>query len=219
MTLRIGDRAPDFTAETTMGPIDFYDWVGDSWCILFSHPKDFTLVCTTELGVMAALKPEFDRRDCKIIGLGVDPVERHVDWSKDIEDVTGFAPNYPLIGDGDLAVSKLYGMLPAKLDGSAGNRTAADNATVRSTFIVGPDKQIRLILAYPMTCGRNFAEVLRALDALQMGEMHRLATPANWQPGEDVVIATTVSDDEARKLFPDGWRSPKPYIRYVPQPA
>ncbi|MGI9424748.1 MAG: peroxiredoxin [Hyphomicrobiaceae bacterium] len=219
MTIRIGDRAPDFTAETTMGPIDFYDWVGDSWCILFSHPKDFTPVCTTELGVMAALKPEFDRRDCKIIGLGVDPVERHVDWSKDIEDVTGFAPNYPLIGDGDLAVSKLYGMLPAKLDGSAGNRTAADNATVRSTFIVGPDKQIRLILAYPMTCGRNFAEVLRALDALQMGEMHRLATPANWQPGDDVVIATTVSDDEARKLFPDGWRSPKPYIRYVPQPA
>lgn len=216
--LKIGDSAPDFTAETSDGRIKFHDWIGDSWCILFSHPKDFTPVCTTELGRMASLKPEFDRRNCRVIGLSVDNVGRHQEWSADIAEVTGCEPNYPIIGDSDLVVSKLYGMLPAKAGGSSGFRTAADNATVRSTFIIAPDKTVRLILSYPMTCGRNFDEILRALDALQLGQEHQLATPADWQTGQEVLIAASVTDEEAKRLFPDGWRAPKPYVRYVPHP-
>ena len=216
MTLAIGDMAPDFEAETTEGKVRFHDWLGNSWGVLFSHPKDFTPVCTTELGAMARLKPEFDKRNTKIIGLSVDPVDNHKKWSADIKDVVGFAPNYPMIGDTDLKVSKAYEMLPAATSGSSEGRTAADNQTVRNVFIVGPDKKIKLILVYPMTTGRNFDEVLRVL---QMMVKHRVATPANWKPGEDVIIAGSVSDDEAKTIWPQGFKAPRPYIRIVPQPG
>ena len=219
MTLAIGDMAPDFEAETTEGKVRFHDWLGNSWGVLFSHPKDFTPVCTTELGAMARLKPEFDKRNTKIIGLSVDPVDNHKKWSADIKDVVGFAPNYPMIGDTDLKVSKAYEMLPAATSGSSEGRTAADNQTVRNVFIVGPDKKIKLILVYPMTTGRNFDEVLRVIDLLQMMVKHRVATPANWKPGEDVIIAGSVSDDEARTIWPQGFKAPRPYIRIVPQPG
>jgi thioredoxin-dependent peroxiredoxin len=219
MTLRIGDTAPNFEAETTEGRINFHDWIGDSWAVLFSHPKDFTPVCTTELGYMAKIKPEFDRRNVKIIGLSVDPVEKHHQWSKDIEETQGAAMNYPAIGDDDFKVSKLYGMLPEDVDGDAAARTAADNQTVRNVFVIGPDKKLKLILAYPMTTGRNFDEVLRVIDSLQLTAKHKVATPANWQPGDDVIIAGSVSDEQAREKYPDGWESPKPYIRIVPQPT
>ncbi len=218
MALSIGDTAPDFEAETTQGQIGFHDWIGDSWCILFSHPKDFTPVCTTELGYMAKLGPEFQRRNCKIIGLSVDPVDNHKEWSKDIEETTGHAPNYPMIGDTDLAVAKLYGMLPSATSGGSEGRTAADNATVRSVFVIGPDKQIKLILTYPMSTGRNFDEILRVVDSMQLTAKHKVATPVNWKSGEDVIIVPAVSDDEARQKYPDGWKSPKPYMRIVPQP-
>jgi len=218
MALAIGDTAPDFEADTTEGKIRFHDWLGNSWGVLFSHPKDFTPVCTTELGAMARLKPEFDKRNTKIIGLSVDPVDNHKKWSQDIRDVVGFAPNYPLIGDTDLKISKAYGMLPAATSGTAEGRTAADNQTVRNVFIIGPDKKIKLILVYPMTTGRNFDEVLRVLDSLQMTAKHRVATPANWKQGEDVIIAGSVSDEEAKKIWPQGFKAPRPYIRYVPQP-
>ena len=219
MTLQINDAAPDFTAETTQGPISFHDWIGEGWCVLFSHPKDFTPVCTTELGYMAKLKPEFAKRNCKILGLSVDPVADHERWSLDIEETTGTAPNYPLIGDTELRIAKLYGMLPAETAGGAGGRTAADNATVRSVFIIGPDKQIKLILTYPMSTGRNFDEILRVLDSLQLTARHKVATPVNWQSGEDVIIVPAVGDEEAKQRFPDGWTAPKPYMRIVPQPA
>ena len=218
MSMRINDTAPNFTAKTTQGPIDFHQWIGDSWAVLFSHPKDFTPVCTTELGTMARMKPEFDKRNTKIIGLSVDPVENHERWSKDIEETQGHKPNYPMIGDTDLAVSKLYNMLPAEEAGTSEGRTAATNATVRSVFVIGPDKKIKLILVYPMTTGRNFDEVLRVIDSLQLTATHKVATPVNWQQGEDVIIAGSVSDDEAKETYPDGWDSPKPYIRIVPQP-
>ena len=218
MTLRIGDEAPDFEAETTEGPISFHDWIGDSWAVLFSHPKDFTPVCTTELGYMANAKPEFDRRDTKIIGLSVDPTGRHAEWAKDIEETQGTAPNYPLIGDADYKVSKLYDMLPADVGGDPLERTPADNQTVRNVVVIGPDKKIKLILAYPMTTGRNVDEVLRVIDSLQLTAKHKVATPVNWKQGEDVIIAGSVSDDAARETYPDGWESPKPYIRIVPQP-
>ena len=218
MALAIGDTAPDFEADTTEGKIRFHDWLGNSWGVLFSHPKDFTPVCTTELGAMARLKPEFDKRNTKIIGLSVDPVDIHKKWSQDIRDVVGFAPNYPMIGDTDLKISKAYGMLPAATSGTAEGRTPADNQTVRNVFIIGPDKKIKLILVYPMTTGRNFDEVLRVLDSLQMTAKHRVATPANWKQGEDVIIAGSVSDEEAKKIWPQGFRAPRPYIRYVPQP-
>jgi alkyl hydroperoxide reductase subunit AhpC len=218
MTLAIGDTAPDFTADTTEGKIDFHKWLGDSWGVLFSHPKDFTPVCTTELGTMAKLKPEFDQRNAKIIGLSVDPVDNHKKWSQDIKDVVGFAPNYPMIGDTDLKISKLYGMLPASTNGSSEGRTPADNQTVRNVFIIGPDKKIKLILVYPMSTGRNFDEVLRVLDSLQLTAKHRVATPANWKQGEDVILTSAVSDQEAKQLYPQGFRQPKPYLRYVPQP-
>ena len=218
MALAIGDTAPDFEGDTTEGKIRFHDWLSNSWCVLFSHPKDFTPVCTTELGAMARLKPEFDNRNTKIIGLSVDPVDNHKKWSQDIRDVVGFAPNYPLIGDTDLKISKAYGMLPAATSGTAEGRTAADNQTVRNVFIIGPDKKIKLILVYPMTTGRNFDEVLRVLDSLQMTAKHRVATPANWKQGEDVIIAGSVSDEEAKKIWPQGFKAPRPYIRYVPQP-
>ncbi len=218
MTLAIGDTAPDFEAETTEGKIRFHDWLGNSWGVLFSHPKDFTPVCTTELGTMARLKPEFDKRNVKIIGLSVDPVTNHQKWAADIKDVVGFAPNYPMIGDTDLKISKAYGMLPAASGSSSEGRTAADNQTVRNVFIVGPDKKIKLILVYPMTTGRNFDEVLRVIDSLQMTAKHRVATPANWKQGEDVIIAGSVSEDEAKKIWPSGWKAPRPYIRIVPQP-
>jgi alkyl hydroperoxide reductase subunit AhpC len=216
MPVRIGDEAPNFTAETTQGPIDFHQWVGDQWAILFSHPKDFTPVCTTELGTMARIKPEFDRRNTKIIGLSVDPVEDHRRWAKDIEETQGEAPNYPIIGDADLKVSKLYEMLPASA--SAGSRTAAENQTVRNVFLIGPDKKIKLVLQYPMSCGRNFDEVLRVLDSLQLSSRHGVSTPANWRQGEDVIIAGSVSDEEARKRYPQGWRAPRPYLRWIQQP-
>jgi alkyl hydroperoxide reductase subunit AhpC len=219
MTLKLGDVAPDFETDTTDGPIRFHDWIGDSWTVLFSHPKDFTPVCTTELGYMALIKPEFDRRSVKIIGLSVDPVEKHLDWATDIEETQGSAPNYPIIGDSDFSVSKLYGMLPAEVSGDAAARTPADNQTVRNVFVIGPDKKIKLILVYPMTTGRNFDEVLRVIDSLQLTAEHRVATPVNWREGEDVIIAGTVSDDEARTIYPDGWESPRPYIRIVPAPA
>jgi alkyl hydroperoxide reductase subunit AhpC len=219
MPLQINDTAPDFEAETTQGRIRFYDWLGDSWCVLFSHPKDFTPVCTTELGTMARLKPEFDRRGCKIIGVSVDPVDDHVRWSKDIEETQGAAPNYPMIGDHDLAVAKLYDMLPASAGDSAAGRTPTDNATVRNVFVIGPDKKIKLVLVYPMSTGRNFAEILRALDSLQLTAKHQVATPADWQQGGDVIIVTSVSDEAARAKFPDGWKAPKPYLRIVPQPG
>ena len=219
MSLRIGQTAPDFKAETTQGRIEFHNWIGASWCVLFSHPKDFTPVCTTELGEMARLKPEFEKRNCKIVGLSVDPVENHISWSKDIEETTGTAPNYPMIGDTDLAVAKLYGMLPAETLGAAEGRTAADNATVRSVFIIGPDKQIKLILTYPMSTGRNFDEILRVLDSLQLTAAHKVATPVNWKQGEDVIIVPAVSDEDAKQAFPAGWKAPKPYMRIVPQPT
>jgi thioredoxin-dependent peroxiredoxin len=218
MALQLNDTAPDFEADTTEGRISFHDWIGDSWVVLFSHPKDFTPVCTTELGYMAKIKPEFDRRGVKIIGLSVDPADRHEDWAKDIEETQGHAPNYPLIGDPDFNVSKAYGMLPASTEGDPLARTPADNQTVRNVFVIGPDKKIKLILVYPMTTGRNFDEVLRVIDSLQLTAKHKVATPVNWQQGEDVIIAGSVSDDEARETYPDGWESPKPYIRIVPQP-
>jgi alkyl hydroperoxide reductase subunit AhpC len=218
MALRIGDEAPDFEADTTEGHIRFHDWIGDSWAVLFSHPKDFTPVCTTELGYMAKIKPDFDRRNVKVIGLSVDALDRHEGWAKDIEETQGTAPNYPIIGDSDYNVSKLYEMLPDDVGGDSGDRTPADNQTVRNVVVVGPDKKIKLILAYPMTTGRNFDEVLRVIDSLQLTANHKVATPVNWKPGEDVIIAGSVSDDEAREKYPDGWESPKPYIRIVPQP-
>jgi alkyl hydroperoxide reductase subunit AhpC len=218
MTLAIGDTAPDFEAETTEGKIRFHDWLGNSWGILFSHPKDFTPVCTTELGTMARLKPEFDKRNAKIIGLSVDPVDNHKKWAADIKDVVGFAPNYPMVGDTDLKISKAYGMLPASTSGTSEGRTPADNQTVRNVFIIGPDKKIKLILVYPMTTGRNFDEVLRVLDSLQLTAKHRVSTPANWKQGEDVIIAGSVSDEEAKKIWPQGFKAPRPYIRIVPQP-
>jgi len=218
MALQLGDVAPDFEAETTEGPIHFHNWLGDSWAILFSHPKDFTPVCTTELGYMAQLKPEFDRRNTKIIGLSVDPVADHAKWAEDIRETQGFAPNYPLIGDTDLRIAKLYGMLPASATGTAAGRTPADNQTVRSVFVIGPDKKIKLIITYPMTTGRNFDEVLRVVDSLQLTAKHKVATPVNWKRGEDVIIAGSVSDEDAKKTYPQGWKAPKPYIRIVPQP-
>jgi alkyl hydroperoxide reductase subunit AhpC len=218
MGLKIGDIAPDFMADTTEGRIKFHDWIGDSWAVLFSHPKDFTPVCTTELGYMAKLKPEFDKRKTKIIGLSVDPVDDHSRWANDIKETQGHAPNYPLIGDPDLNVSKLYDMLPASTEGSSKGRSAADNMTVRNVFIVGPDKKIKLVLVYPMTTGRNFDEVLRVLDSLQLTAKHKVATPVNWKQGEDVIIAGSVSDEEAKQQYPDGWKAPRPYLRIVPQP-
>jgi alkyl hydroperoxide reductase subunit AhpC len=218
MTLTIGDIAPDFQADTTEGRIGFHDWIGDSWAVLFSHPKDFTPVCTTELGYMARIKPEFDKRKVKIIGLSVDPVDSHSKWATDIKETQGAAPNYPLIGDPDLSVSKLYGMLPASASGDPSKRTPADNQTVRNVFVIGPDKKIKLILVYPMTTGRNFDEVLRVIDSLQLTSKHKVSTPVNWKPGEDVIIAGSVSDDEARKTYPEGWKAPRPYIRIVRQP-
>ena len=218
MSLRIGDVAPDFVAETTVGKISFHEWIGDSWCVLFSHPKDFTPVCTTELGYMARLQPDFASRNCKVIGLSVDPADRHREWSKDIADVTGHAPNYPMIGDTDLAVSKLYGMLPADTAGGSEGRTPVDNATVRTVFVIGPDKQIKLMLSYPMSTGRNFDEILRVMDSLQLTASHKVATPVNWKNGEDVIIVPAVPDEEARKRFPE-WKAPKPYLRIVPQPS
>ena len=218
MTLTIGDLAPDFQADTTEGRISFHEWIGDGWAVLFSHPKDFTPVCTTELGYMASIKPEFDRRGVKIIGLSVDPVASHEKWASDIEETQGHAPNYPTIGDDDFNVAKLYGMLPADTSGDPADRTPADNQTVRNVFVIGPDKKIKLILVYPMTTGRNFDEVLRVIDSLQLTAKHKVATPANWQQGDDVIIAGSVSDDEAKETYPDGWESPKPYIRIVSQP-
>ena len=217
MQLRIGDEAPDFTADTTEGTIRFHEWIGDKWAVLFSHPKDFTPVCTTELGYLAKLKPEFDKRNAKILGLSIDPVEDHKRWAKDIEETQGTAPNYPIIGDQDLTVAKLYDMIHPNATG-AQPRTAADNATIRSVFVVGPDKKVKLILTYPMTTGRNFDEVLRVLDSLQLTAKHKVATPAQWKAGEDVIIAGSVSNDEAKQKYPDGWKSPKPYLRIVPQP-
>ena len=219
MALQIGDTAPDFTAETTEGPISFHDWIGDSWAVLFSHPRDFTPVCTTELGYMAKIKPEFDRRNVKVIGLSVDPMENHAKWVADIEETQGYAPNYPIIGDADFKVSKLYGMLPASVEGDPTARTPADNQTVRNVFVIGPDKKIKLILVYPMTTGRNFDEVLRVIDSLQLTAKHKVATPVNWQQGDNVIIAGSVSDDEAKETYPDGWESPRPYIRIVQQPS
>jgi thioredoxin-dependent peroxiredoxin len=219
VTLKLGDEAPDFEADTTEGRIKFHDWMGDSWAVLFSHPKDFTPICTTELGYMAKVKPDFDSRNVKIIGLSVDPLERHEDWVKDIAETQGAAPNYPIISDRDFAVSKLYGMLPADTSGEATARTPADNQTVRNVFVVGPDKKIKLILIYPMTTGRNFDEVLRVIDSLQLTADHKVSTPVNWKPGEKVIIAGSVSKEQAEELFPDGWEEPKPYIRIVPQPS
>lgn len=218
MGLRIGDTAPDFEAETTDGHIRFHDWLGDSWGIIFSHPKDFTPVCTTELGAAAKLKPDFDRRNVKLIGLSVDPVGRHAEWAKDIAETQGTAPNFPMIGDPELKVSKLYDMLPASIGDSSEGRTAADNQTVRTVYVIGPDKKIKLMLAYPMSTGRNFDEILRVVDSLQLTAKHKVATPANWKEGEDVIIAGSVNNDDAKKIWPDGWKEPKPYIRIVPQP-
>ena len=218
MTLKIGDTAPDFTAMTTEGPVRFHQWIGDGWAMLFSHPKDFTPVCTTELGCMAALKPEFDKRSCKVMGLSVDPLDNHRSWSADIEETQGHAPNFPMIADTDLAVSKLYGMLPAEVGSSANGRTAMDNATVRNVFIICPRKTIKLVLVYPMTTGRNFEEILRVLDSLQLTDRHKVATPVNWRQGEDVIIVPAVSDADAKTAFPEGWRAPKPYLRIVAQP-
>jgi alkyl hydroperoxide reductase subunit AhpC len=219
MALTIGDTAPDFEADTTEGKIRFHEWIGDKWAILFSHPKDFTPVCTTELGTMARLKPDFDKRNVKLIGISVDPVTNHTKWADDIRETQGVAPNYPMIGDQDLTVAKLYGMLPASTNGTSEGRTAADNQTVRTVFVIGPDKKIKLVLVYPMTTGRNFDEILRVVDSLQLTAKHRVATPANWKQGDDVIIAGSVSEDEAKKIYPDGWKAPKPYIRIVPQPT
>jgi alkyl hydroperoxide reductase subunit AhpC len=218
MALQLGETAPDFEADTTEGRISFHDWIGDSWAVLFSHPRNFTPICTTELGYLAKIKPDFDARGVKIIGLSVDPVSNHDKWADDIEETQGFRPNYPLIGDADFNVSKLYGMLPADVEGDPTSRTPADNATVRNVFVIGPDKQIKLVLVYPMTTGRNFDEVLRAIDSLQLTAKHKVATPVNWQQGEDVIIAGSVSNEEAEKTYPDGWQAPRPYIRIVPQP-
>jgi thioredoxin-dependent peroxiredoxin len=219
MALKIGDVAPDFEAETTQGRIKFHDWIGDSWAVLFSHPKDFTPVCTTELGYMARIQPDFESRNVKIIGLSVDPLDKHEGWARDIEETQGAAPQYPIISDADFNVSKLYGMLGADVEGDPGERTPADNQTVRNVFVVGPDKKIKLILVYPMTTGRNFDEVLRVIDSLQLTANHKVATPAQWQQGDDVIISGSVKEDEAKELFPEGWESPKPYIRIVPQPG
>jgi len=219
MGVTIGDTAPDFEAETTEGTIKFHDWLGDSWGVLFSHPRAFTPVCTTELGYLASIKPEFDKRGVKIIGISVDPAENNIGWSKDIEETQGTAPNYPIIGDQDFVVSKAYGMLPAEVEGEATERTPAQNATVRNVYVIGPDKKIKLVLIYPMTTGRNFDEVLRVIDSLQLTANHAVATPAQWQPGEDVIIAGSVSNDAAKEKYPDGWKEPKPYIRIVPAPT
>jgi len=216
--LQIGSVAPDFEANTTEGPIKFHEWIGDSWAILFSHPKDFTPVCTTELGYMARLKPEFDRRDVKIIGLSVDPVENHAKWANDIKETQGTAPNFPMIGDTTLAVAKLFNMLPADTAGTSDGRTAMDNMTVRTVFVIGPDKKVKLMIAYPMTTGRNFDEILRVIDSMQLTARHKVATPVNWKSGEDVIIAGSVSDEDAKKIYPDGWKAPRPYLRIVPQP-
>jgi len=218
MALQLGDTAPDFEAETTEGTIRFHDWIGDSWAVLFSHPRNFTPVCTTELGYMASIKPEFDRRGVKIVGLSVDPVENHEKWARDIAETQGTAPNYPIVGDADFAVSKLYGMLPADVSGDPTERTPADNQTVRNVFVIGPDKKVKLILVYPMTTGRNFDEVLRVIDSLQLTAGHKVATPAQWTDGDDVIIAGSVSDDEARETYPDGWDAPRPWLRIVKQP-
>jgi alkyl hydroperoxide reductase subunit AhpC len=218
VALQIGSVAPDFEAETTEGPIRFHDWIGDSWAVLFSHPKDFTPVCTTELGYMARLKPEFEKRGTKVIGLSVDPVGNHSKWADDIKETQGHAPNFPMIGDPNLTVSKLYGMLPTDLEGTCDGRTAADNQTVRNVYVIGPDKKIKLMIVYPMTTGRNFDEVLRVIDSLQLTAKHKVATPVNWKQGDDVIIAGSVTDDEARKTYPEGWKAPKPYLRIVPQP-
>jgi thioredoxin-dependent peroxiredoxin len=218
MTLQIGDTAPDFEADTTEGRIRFHDWIGDSWAVLFSHPKDFTPVCTTELGYLARLKPEFERRNTRIIGLSVDPIDSHAKWAKDIEETQGYAPNYPMIGDHELKIAKAWGMLPASATGDSAKRTAADNQTVRNVFVIGPDKKIKLVLVYPMSTGRNFDEVLRVLDSLQLTAKHKVSTPVNWRQGEDVIISGSVSDEEAKKTYPQGWKAPKPYIRIVPVP-
>jgi len=218
MQRKLGDIAPDFTAETTMGSIRFHEWIGNSWCVLFSHPKDFTPVCTTELGAMAKIKPEFDKRNVKVIGLSVDPIESHARWSKDIEETQGVAPNFPMIGDPELKIAQAYGMLPADAGSSSEGRTAADNHTVRNVYVIAPDKTIKLMITYPMTTGRNFSEVLRAIDSLQLTAQHQVATPANWQAGEDVIIVPSVTDEAARERYPDGWIAPKPYLRLVPQP-
>jgi alkyl hydroperoxide reductase subunit AhpC len=218
MTLRLGDTVPDFEANTTQGPIKFHDWIGDSWAVLFSHPKDFTPVCTTELGYMAKIKPDFEARNVKIIGLSVDPLDKHEAWAKDIEETQGAAPNYPIISDADYKVSKLYGMLPAETSGDPLERTPADNQTVRNVFVIAPDKTLRLILVYPMTTGRNFDEVLRVIDSLQLTAKHKVATPVNWNPGDKVIIAGSVSNEQAKETYPDGWEEPRPYIRLVPQP-
>jgi alkyl hydroperoxide reductase subunit AhpC len=219
MSLKINDTAPDFTADTTEGRIKFHDWIGESWAVLFSHPKDFTPVCTTELGYMAKIKPEFDRRNTKIIGLSVDPVDNHKKWAADIKETQGTAPNYPMIGDPALEIAKLYNMLPAEEPGTSEGRTAANNATVRTVFVIGPDKKIKLMLTYPMTTGRNFDEVLRVIDSMQLTAKHKVATPVNWKTGEDVIIAGSVTDDEAKTLFPKGWKAPRPYLRLTKQPS
>jgi alkyl hydroperoxide reductase subunit AhpC len=218
MSIRLNEIAPDFKAETTQGPISFHEWIGDGWAMLFSHPKDFTPVCTTELGYMAKMQPEFTKRNCKILGLSVDPVENHAKWAEDIRETQGFAPNYPLIGDRELAIAKLYDMLPGDEPGTSEGRTAATNQTVRTVFVVGPDKRIKLMLTYPMTTGRNFDEILRALDSMQLTAKHKVATPVNWKHGDDVIIVSSVSDAEAKEKYPDGWRAPKPYLRIIPQP-
>jgi alkyl hydroperoxide reductase subunit AhpC len=218
MSLQIGDTAPDFQAETTQGSIRFHEWLGDSWGVLFSHPKDFTPVCTTELGYMAKLKPDFERRNVKIIGLSVDPVDDHKRWSDDIRETQGHAPNYPMIGDTDLKVAQLYGMLPAAAGDSCRGRTANDNMTVRNVFVIGPDKKIKLIIVYPMSTGRNFDEILRVIDSLQLTGKHKVSTPVNWKPGDDVIISGAVSDEEAKRIYPSGWKAPRPYMRIVPQP-
>jgi thioredoxin-dependent peroxiredoxin len=219
MALRLGDTAPNFTAETTEGPIDFHEWLGDSWGVLFSHPKDFTPVCTTELGYMASIKPEFDKRNVKVIGLSVDPVENHTRWSNDIKDATGHAPNYPVIGDTDLKVSKLFDMLPATTAGTSEGRTPADNMTVRNVFVIGPDKKIKLMIVYPMSTGRNFDEILRVIDSIQLTANYSVATPVNWKDGDDVIIVPSLSDEAAKEKFPGGWKTLKPYLRVVPQPG
>jgi alkyl hydroperoxide reductase subunit AhpC len=219
MALRIGDTAPDFEADTTQGRIKFHEWLGDSWGILFSHPKDFTPVCTTELGAVAKLKPDFDKRNVKVVGLSVDPVDRHTGWARDIEETQGMAPNFPMIGDPDLSISKLYDMLPAGAGDTSEGRTPADNQTVRNVYVIGPDKKIKLLIAYPMTTGRNFDEVLRVVDSLQLTARHKVATPVNWKHGDDVIISGSVTNDDARKIWPAGWKEPKPYIRIVPQPG
>jgi len=219
MSIRLGDTAPDFHADTTEGPIGFHDWIGDSWAVLFSHPKDFTPVCTTELGYMAKIGPEFEKRNVKIIGLSVDPMDKHKGWLEDIEETQGARPDYPIIADPDFLISKAYGMLGADVSGDPADRTAADNQTVRNVYVIGPDKKVKLVLIYPMTTGRNFDEVLRVIDSLQLTAKHKVSTPVNWQQGDDVIIAGSVSNEQAKEMWPDGWKEPKPYIRIVPQPS